>query len=394
MHWVKGIARNGKPNGSVRLNCGDFSLVEYKGNGKVFYDMDYRDEEARHTKSLRKLAGRPIKDRVDAYETARRIRNAMYDKQAVLDNPDITYSEYLPRFLEKIEANKTIRYPEVIVGAVRKLESWFGNLSLREISQKSAEKYRDHRRKLVSDSTIDAEIGRLNQVLKQAGKDEYKVKLIDRSDLGLEPAEERKQFMTPEMEEVIWPLLRKYPPMPDLANFILDTSMRPINIIRLEWNEILWDAKPVPIAFVSKEIHKNKTEDGEYLLNPEILGMLKRREKENGSSNLVFVRYEGQNPHAITESWIQRKWRAVKREANEILEREGSDLRIPEDLRFYDLRATCLSRAGANGATEYQLMAISNHKDPHSLKKYVRKKALQESAIEFTRNGVKTGVEK
>jgi len=395
MHWVKGIARlTGKPSGCFRLNCGDFSLVEYKGNGKVFYDMDYRDEKARHTKSLRKLAGRPIKDRTDAYETARKIRNAMYEEQAVLDNPDIIYSEYLPRFLEKIEANKTIRYPEAIVGAVKKLENWFGDLSLREISQKSAEKYCDHRRKLISDPTIDAEIGRLNQVLIQAEKDGYRVKLIDRNDLGLEPAKERKEFMTPEMEEVIWPLLKKYPPMLDLADFILNTSMRPINIIQLKKDDICVDEKSVPVALVSKEIHKNKTEDGEYLLNPEILDMLLRRERENGKSDLIFTRYEGQNPKPITHSWIQRKWRAVKEEANKILKEQGNDLRIPKDLRFYDLRATCLSRAGANGATEYQLMAISNHKDPHSLKKYIRKRALQESAIEFTRNGVKTGVEK
>lgn len=394
MRWVKEIGKDGKPNGCVRLNCGDFSLRECKRKSKIFYDMDYRDEKCRHTKSLRKLAGRPIKNRLDAYETARRIRNEMYEYQAARENPDITYSEYLPQFLKKIKANKTIRYPEVVVGAVKKLGNYFGDLSLREISQKSAEKYRDHRRKLVSDPTIDAEIGRLNQILIQAEKDGYKVKLINRSDLGLESAKERKEFMTPEMEEVIWPLLRKYQPMPDLADFILNTSMREINIIQLEKDNIRWDEKPVPIAFVSKEIHKNKTEDGEYLLNPEVLKMLHRRQDENGSSNLVFVRYEGQHPKAITESWIQRKWRAVKEEANKILEERGSDLRIPDGLRFYDLRATCLSRAGANGATEYQLMAISNHKNPHSLKKYVRKKPLQESAIEFTRNGVKTGVKK
>lgn len=394
MRWVKELDKNGKPNGCVRLNCGDFSLRECKRKSKIFYDMDYRDEKCRHTKSLRKLAGRPIKNRLDAYETARRIRNEMYEYQAARENPDITYSEYLPQFLKKIKANKTIRYPEVVVGAVKKLGNYFGDLSLREISQKSAEKYRDHRRKLVSDPTIDAEIGRLNQILIQAEKDGYKVKLITRSDLGLESAKERKEFMTPEMEEVIWPLLRKYQPMPDLADFILNTSMREINIIQLEKDNIRWDEKPVPIAFVSKEIHKNKTEDGEYLLNPEVLKMLKRRQNENGSSRLVFVRYEGQNPKPITESWIQRKWRAVKEEANQILKEQGNDLRIPNDLRFYDLRATCLSRAGANGATEYQLMAISNHKNPHSLKKYVRKKPLQESAIEFTRNGVKTGVKK
>ena len=141
MRWVKEIAKDGKPNGCVRLNCGDFSLRECKKKGKIFYDMDYRDEKCRHTKSLKKLAGRPIKNRLDAYETARRIRNEMYEYQAARENPDITYSEYLPRFLKKKEADKTIRYHGVIVGNMKKLgRLWFSDLSLREINQRTAEK--------------------------------------------------------------------------------------------------------------------------------------------------------------------------------------------------------------------------------------------------------------
>jgi len=394
MRWIKGINKDGKSNGQFRLNCGDFTVFEYRGNGKFFYYMDYRDEKCRHTKSLKQLAGRPIKNRTDAYETARKMRNAMYEEQAALQNPNITYSDYLPRFLKKKEADKTIRHPDVIVGNMKKLDRWFGDLSLREINQRTAEKYCDYRRKFVDDSTIYAELGYLNQLLKQAEKDGYGAKKIDRGDLGLELPAEREEFMTPEMEEVIWPLLKKYQPMEDLADFILNTTMRPINIIQLKWDDILWDEK---IAFVPKEIHKNKKKDGRYLLNDEILEMLERRQKENGKSNLIFVRYEGQNPKPITKTWIQRKWRFVKKEANKILEEQDSDLRIPEELRFYDLKATCLSRAGARkGATEYILKTISNHADPASLKKYVRTKALEGAAREYLNGngGVKTGVKK
>lgn len=394
MRWIKGINKDGKSNGQFRLNCGDFTVFEYRGNGKFFYYMDYRDEKCRHTKSLKQLAGRPIKNRTDAYETARKMRNAMYEEQAARENPDITYSEYLPRFLEKKEADKTIRYHGVIVGNMKKLEKWFTDLILKEINQKSGEKYREHRRKLVDDSTIYAELGYLNQLLKEAEKDGYGAKKIDRGDLGLELPTEREEFMTPEMEEVIWPLLKTHEPMEDLADFILNTTMRPINIIQLEKVDILWDEK---IAFVPKEVHKNKRKDGRYLLNDKILEMLKRRQKDNGKSNLIFVRYEGQNPKPITKTWIQRKWRAVKKEANKILEERGSGLRIPDDLRFYDLKATCLSRAGAQkGATEYILKTISNHADPASLKKYVRTKALEGAAREYLNGngGVKTGVKK
>lgn len=380
MRWVKGLRKDGQPNGQFRLNCGDFTVFEYRENGKFFYYIDYRDSDGvRHTNSLRRIAGHPVENRSDAYEVARKFRNEVYEQQAAKDDPDITFSEYVPIFLKKKRADKTIRHYKGIEYLVNRLATWWGDLSLREISQKTAEKYRDHRRKTIEDYTIDMELGYVNQLLKQAEKDGIKTRLIDRSDLGLEPASRRQEFMSEEMEEVIWPLLRKYPPMEDLATFILDTSMRPINIIQLKWTDIHWDEK---IAFVPGEIHKNR-EDAEYLLNDRVIKMLEKRQSENGQSELVFVRYEGQRPWPISHCWYQRRWNKVKKEANKILEKRGSDLRIPKKLRFYDLKATCLSRAGAAGASVHQLKAISNHTNAASLEYYVRKKVLQDSAREF-----------
>jgi integrase len=387
MRWVKGLRKDGQPNGQFRLNCGDFTVFEYQENGKFFYYIDYRDSDGvRHTNSLKKIAGRPVNNRSDAYEVARKFRNEMYEEQAAKDDPDITFSEYAPIFLEKKRADRTIRYYKGIEYLVNRLATWWGDLSLREISQKTAEKYRDHRRKTIEDYTIDMELGYLNQVLKQAEKDGIKTRLIDRNDLGLESPQRYQEFMSEEMEEIIWPLLRKYPPMEDLAMFILDSSMRPINMIQLKWSDIRWNEKPVPIAFVPGEIHKNR-KDGEYLLSDRVIKMLRRRQSENGQSDLVFVRYEGQRPWPITHCWYQRRWNEVKEEANKILEKRVSDLRIPKKLRFYDLKATCLSRAGAS---EFQLQAISNHTNTASLQRYVRRKALQSSAREFLNGNGKT----
>lgn len=295
-----------------------------------------------------------------------------------------TYAEYLPVFLAWKRANANVRHFGAIETNVKKLGTeMFGDFKLDRITQKTAEEYRDCYRGAVSDPTISAKIGYLNQVLTKAKNDGYNTKKINRNDLGLVPAKKRKEFMTEEQEKVIWPLLKKHQPMQDLAETILSCAMRPINIIQLKWPDILWNDE---IAFVDRSIHKNH-EDGEYLLTPDLIEMLRRRKSENGSSNLVFVRHECGNPKPITESWIQRKWRVVKEEANKILEKRGSDLRIPDSLRFYDLKATCLSRAALNGASEFELQAIANHADYHSLLHYVRTKPFQSNARKHQRRG-------
>ena len=71
----------------------------------------------------------------------------------------------------------------------------------------------------------------------------------------------RERYMRAEEEAVIWPLLRKYPPMEDLADFLYHTTMRPGNIINLMWDRVRWDDEE---AFVPATEHKQKDKDGRY----------------------------------------------------------------------------------------------------------------------------------
>jgi len=207
--------------------------------------------------------------------------------------------------------------------------------------------------------------------------------------------EDRERYMRAEEQEIIWPILPKYSPMEKLANFHYDTTMRPVNIINLLWDRIDWDKKE---AFVPAKEHKNRKKDGHYMFNDETKKMLKQMYKanqENGKFPYVFCRYECDKPKKITMRWIQRMWTKIMEEAGI---REMEEAKGEEPLRFYDLKHTRLSRAGATGGNDYQLQAVSNHSDPASLKKYIKKDACKEAARELLErvdkvwgnNGVKT----
>lgn len=160
--------------------------------------------------------------------------------------------------------------------------------------------------------------------------------------------------------------------MEDLADFLFGTCMRPGNIITLTWDRILWEKRE---ALVLAQQHKQKFRDGHYLLSSEVLKMLRRRQKENeenGRFPLVFCRYEGGKAKPILIRWIENQWGKVLKEA-----------RIEEDLHFYDLKHTRLSRLTASGASILLLKTISNHASSASLERYVKNGALKEAALEL-----------
>ena len=169
--------------------------------------------------------------------------------------------------------------------------------------------------------------------------------------------------------------------------------MRPGNMVNdLTWDRIRWNEK---IAFIPKEVHKNRKKDGKYKLTIKVLKMLKRRQKENiWNFPYVFWRLESGKPVKIAERWIQRKWDDIMVEAG-IREKEKSEGEEP--LRFYDLKHTRLSRLGASKAANVLLLkAISNHSSTQSLERYVKNDALIDPALalmeEVDENWAENGV--
>lgn len=211
------------------------------------------------------------------------------------------------------------------------LEPFFGEFRLRDITLQTVKAYRDMRGKSVKDDAIIRECVWLNEFFT------FMIDLgfmdknpVNRKKLKLQPSK-RDRCMSIEEEQAIWPLLEKYPPMLAVADFALHIPMRPSNILSLTWDKILLNKKE---ALVSGELHKQK-KDGHYLLDGETVEMLKEIQKlnsQNGNSPFVFTRYENGKSKPLTMKWIQKTW-------NEVIAEAGV-----EDLHFYDLKTTCLTR--------------------------------------------------
>jgi integrase len=374
----------GKHKGLFRLFCGNFSLIKSVKGEKVNYAIDYREGETRRTRSLNLIkkenfqsSDKVIHSDEEAIELARSflaLRNQQPSLPAQTDGGgDISFSQYAPIFLNHKKNDKSIRHHSAIRIAIEKLErDFFGPVALSKIDKKFILEWRDKRRAEVDDQTIGYEFCYLIQLLKVAKEDGYEVQIVNRSALGLEMPKLEDIFMTPEEEKALWAAFDSQL-MRDLADFALSTAMRPVNVIGLVWSDILWREK---VAHVPAEKHKNKKADGRYILSDGMLEMLERRHNENGKSDLIFVREDGR---AVTEKWIQANWRKAKAEANKKLEAEGKS-EIRDELNFYHLKHTCLSRAAAAGLTEFQLKAISNHADSKSLQRYVKNRAQEDVA--------------
>lgn len=355
-----------------RLNCGKgFTIIEDPLKNGFSYRLDYRDSP--NNRKLLRMDKSRIHDRDSAYEEHLRLRLQLAEGRAAEPDRNVTtFSDGMAIYLADKRSDRLRSYGAIEGVMQNRIEPFFGEMILRDIKAQTVKEYLSHRRQTVLDSTIKIEMSYLKEFFNL---------MIEREHYsGINPVNLRKLkfqipprevFMSPEQEKVIWPLLKKYPPMEDLAGFIFATCMRPGNIIALSWDQIRWNEKE---AFVPKEEHKQKFKDGHYLLSEEVMKMLRRRQKaneENGRFPLVFCRYEAGKSKEIKIRWLEGQWEKVMEEAG------------IEDLHFYDLKHTRLSRIAAKGANVFQLKCISNHSSTASLEKYIKKDALKESAREY-----------
>jgi len=366
----------------------NFSIIaDPLQNGGESFRLECRDREKR--RQWIRLNKFRAQDRYSAVEEARRLirkrGGSVVESSSHITKADggghYTVAQMAERFLESRRKMGTSSY-DTIEGVVNhRVVTYFGDIEMRKIGFQHLEDYRDYRRETVQDVTIKNELVMLATLFNFA----IKRKLYDSENpismkdlrLNIKP---RERYMTKEEEKKLWPVLRDYCPLlKDLATFALNTAMRPHNVVSLTWDRINWDERDI---FVPAEEHKQKGKDGHYLLNDVALRLLKHREKEDGSSELVFYRTEGGipfRPKRVTLRWIQRKWQ------------EACEIAGIEDLHFYDLKHTCLSRLAGKGANVFILKRISNHAETKSLEKYVKDAGLREPALQLL-NGKKVGV--
>jgi len=348
-------------------------------NGKESFRIEYLDSDKRRCylrlkKSVvksREQAVSAAEKEISRLEKIGKIANSYSREASIPTAPgDYAICEIAEKFLYA-KKRENIRSYDLFKSTIRnRIIPFFGSIPMSKLNLNKLEDYRNMRREKVKDVSIKNDLITLSMIYNfgikrgiYTGQNPVRIR-----DINLN-IESRERYMTKEEEEKIWKVLDENPLLRDLADFALNTAMRPNNVIGLVWNRILFDERE---AFIPAAEHKQKEKAGHYLLNNVVLDLLRRR-KEESSDGLVFHLDNGKK---VTMKWIQKEWKRACEKAG------------VEGLHFYDLRHTVLSRLAGNGSNVFILKRISNHSSTASLEKYVKAAGLKEPALEAL-NGVK-----
>jgi len=382
MPWIKETSKDGRSNGRCRLNCGDFTIIEAKGKGKTFYYMDFLDGETRRTLSLRKLARRPIQDRADAFETARKARNRAYEEsRSNADKREAIFSDFVPEYLNLIRNKRS--YPTIKNVVKARLEPFFGGYKFLELDLSTSSKYVEERRSEGdADGTIILHLSIFRRMLNVASKFGYEVnakKAISITDLELNSCR-RERILESEEEEKLFSEADEF--WKDLLTFALNTGLRLGNICHLKRTSVNFEARNITInGYESKNKKQFK-----IWMNPLVVKLLKRLKQNNGEHEYVFMRNGNGHAKPLEERWVQREFKSLTEKAG------------IHGLHFHDLRRTFGCRLVDMGVDLLSIKEAMAHKTIEATLCYVRpnegrvKDAFNRIGQYWTKSGVKDGV--
>jgi len=356
-----------KTGKTTRINMGDFSLIESKGNGGHIYYIDYYDEKKkkRCTKNLSKLAKQfgidrgIITDRKSAEVMGRKVRNALYEQEKSQDmsKKDITFAEFAEIYLDAQNGKKTNSLKTVRSAIEGSLVPYFGHLKLSELNLERTLKYVQHLRESLEDSTIGNYLTTFGSMISFAHRYEYEIKrkenIIHLKDYYLK-TEKRERELGSDEKIALFEVTDDF--WKDLLNFALDTGLRLGNICGLMWTWV--NSKARMIIVPAKEAKgKDKIE---IHLTKQVSEILECLRNENPEDKFVFMRQvNGSGRQPLNERWIQGEFKNMT-------EKVGID-----DLHFHDLRRTFAMRLVRKGVDVLTLKGCMGHKNIASTMAYV-----------------------
>lgn len=374
--WSLPQEKTGRCRLSLGANC--YLISDPLKNGKESFRLEFWDKDKR--RCYLRLKKSVITTRPEAVAQAEREISRMnkigkiankYSTEASIPNVagDYQIFQVAEKFLYA-KRKENIRSYDLFRTTIRnRLVPFFGNIPMSKLNLNKLKSYRDMRREKVEDVSIKNDLIALSMMYNWAieaeiytGQNPVKIRSLYLH------IKSRERYMSKVEEEKIWGILDENPLLKDLATFALNTSMRPNNIIGLTWDKISFDEREITVP---AEEHKQKIA-GHYLLNNVVLNLLRRRKKDSDNRFVFHL----ENGRGVTMKLLQKEWKLA-------CEKAGI-----EDLHFYDLKHTCLSRLAGNGSNVFILKRISNHSSTGSLEKYVKAAGLKEPALEAL-NGVK-----
>ncbi len=161
---------------------------------------------------------------------------------------------------------------------------------------------------------------------------------------------ERKRVLTDTEEEKLFMELSSK--LQQIVTIALNTGMRKMEILSLEWTEVDLDRREV---LVVTEKSKTKTER-RIPLNNEALRSFQALKAENGSSQYVFPTSNSKTEH-MTD--VQRPFKRACKKAK------------IENLHFHDLRRTFGTRLHYAHVPLYHIMLLLGHSDLKTTQRYL-----------------------
>lgn len=311
-------------------------FLSKRGNG--VYTLYYQNEKGKRTSiSCKTKLKSEANTFLSEFSTKLKLRN----QQKVIP---ITLRAFLWEYLKYSENIHSPNTTLSIISTVNKLNEYFKDKNINDITLNEFTDYIYYRLKTSSMYVANREIAYLSAMFNWGIKRKYLTSNIIRDIKKIRIPQKQPNFFTkPEFDKLI--SITENKDLIDLFIFTLNTGLRQMEVITLEWSQINLNNKTL---ILDNRNHITKSKKTRSIpLNSTAMNILLKRHFQN-HSNLVFT-YTGQ---PIKQLFISHKFKKLVRKAN-----------INPKLNFHSLRSTFASYLVQKGASIYNVSKLLGHSD-------------------------------
>lgn len=149
-------------------------------------------------------------------------------------------------------------------------------------------------------------------------------------------------------------------PLRDFAVVCLDTSLRPGEVLRLRWENVVFAVRREPVGHLQVIEGKSKNAKRTLMMLERVADVLGRRHKEAGAPAAGWVFPGNEEDGSLNYS-------SLDSQHDRLIEKLG----FAGPLRLYDLRHTALTRLAQSGADVFSIQKIAGHSDIRVTSRYV-----------------------
>lgn len=237
----------------------------------------------------------------------------------------VRFAEYGEEYLAKYSKGKKSFVSEV--ASMKALNTFFGNMELKEITEADFAEYRTFRAKQITykgthptNSTINREGALLRHMMKKARKCGY-IAYNPIDSLPMVKEEPKERILSYEERGRLLSMASGC--LKDMILIALNSGMRKGEILGLEWIQVNLNSLEPEKSFIS--VKKTKNSKPRIIpTTPSLARLFLRLKVEKGSN---------ENQYVFTNPDTRTRYKDIKKGWNELLKRAGI-----KDFRFHDLR--------------------------------------------------------